>query len=167
MEFAAGLALTWGGQKLAGKLQESWKVPPSSSGLLTSTDRHIGGRINSSLKNTPLQRHHINESGAYGGVIPRDHGQVVPIEGWGTGTAHTNFHKAMKEFWRPFQPGGSRYNQFPTNAQVQQAQTGAFVNAGYTAGEAKYLAGIARTERLFYGLKDKHLVPGYSTGQII
>jgi hypothetical protein len=129
------------------------------SGLSTGLGSFRGSTLDDALTGSGLQRHHINESAAFGDVIPRDDGLIVPLEGNAIGTAHYKFHEAMRAFWRPYQKGGERYGSFPTNGQVGEAQTGAFLHAGYTPAEAKYLAAAARGERLIYGLKDSAPVP--------
>jgi hypothetical protein len=110
---------------------------------------------------TGYNANHLNQDAAYRDVIPYNEGLANPLQGNPNipGSAHAKFHESLNRFWRPYQQGGEKFGQAPTNAQYGEALEEALKEAGVSPREAAEFARQARVQRNEYGLSDTTEVP--------
>jgi hypothetical protein len=110
------------------------------------------------------QANHLNQTAAYGNLIPRSEGLTVGMAGdvlTKPGSPHWAFHRSLeKEFWDDYRENGRFYGQTPTNAQYGAASERALRAGGFSPAQASHLAAQAAAERAAYGLDEAAPIPG-------
>jgi hypothetical protein len=110
----------------------------------------------------PRQAHHLNQDAAFKGVIPKNDGMAVALDGnafTDPGTPHYEAHKSLEEFWEPYRKGGEFYETTPTVEQYNNALKNSLIVTGMSESQAIYLVGVARQQQQNYGLYGSDGVP--------
>jgi hypothetical protein len=99
----------------------------------------------------PGQAHHLNQTAAFGDVIPRSAGQSIKLEGnilVDAGAPHTLAHQSLETFWNGFRGSSS----VPTNLQYARALQDSLRAAGLSDLQVQQAVRTATKERVQYGL---------------
>ncbi|MGC3997733.1 MAG: LysM peptidoglycan-binding domain-containing protein [Anaeromyxobacter sp.] len=104
---------------------------------------------------------HLNQTAAYGEVIPREEGLAYPVRGNPNrpGSEHSIFHRVLNAFFAQFKKGGSRVGERPTDAEYNRGLYEALRASGQSAARARSLAERAMKELESRGRVPSDLVP--------
>ncbi len=110
------------------------------------------------------QAGHLNQDGAYGGVIPYKQGLAYPLQGnaiTDVGSAHYEYHSFLEDFFDLYRPDmpGSLYPERPTNSDYLAASQKALQNAAVPIKTAKQLSEEAATQLQQFGLQPSDPIP--------
>jgi hypothetical protein len=126
-----------------------------ASTLSMETGPHRTMKLRSDI---PGQSHHLNQNAAYRGVIPREEGAAVKLEGNALsepGSPHYEAHASLEDFWAPYR----QTNTAPTNLDYSLALKRSLEAAGYSSEQATQLTREAIRNRLDYGALGGEDVP--------
>ena len=108
------------------------------------------------------QAHHLNQDAAFKGVIPKNSGLCIELDGNAfidIDSGHYKAHKSMEKFWDQYRKGGSKHGQYVSIADYNKALYNSLVDAGVPKQKALYAVRRAYEQQKYYGLKNNSYVP--------
>jgi hypothetical protein len=138
--------------------------PVSISSLGARLDNVLAGGAGNNIKVLPHgemlktpdlgQSHHLNQDAVFGGLIARNDGVAIKLEGnafTDVGSPHYNAHRSLEGFYNQFRKGGDLYGEIPTNLQYSKALLNSLQDAGLSRPQAMEAVRFSIKQRIDVG----------------
>ena len=109
------------------------------------------------------QAHHLSQNAAFKGIIPKEEGLCIELEGnaiTDIGSPHYKAHASLEGFWNNYRPGGALHETTPTIGAYNRAVYDSLLEAGISKPDAAFAVRSAYQQQKEFGLVNNAFVPG-------